>query len=337
MKRFAPLLLIIFVAFTFYQCDTFKKIQPTNTETSTENVEPENEKPGVKYKPVIGFTGTKHYPPSESVASKQKKDSLLAIAQTKFDENPDSLDYIIWLGRRTAYLWQYDKAIEIYSDGLEKHPNSPELYRHRGHRYISIRDLDKAIADFEKAAELVAGRPIQIEPDGIPNSINQPLSNLQFNIWYHWGLAYYLKGDFAKAAEIYEKCMDFTINADLIVATVDWLYMALRRDGRKDEATRWLRYVDPDMRIIENKSYFYRLLMYKGKYAIEDLYNFEPESLDAQLDLVTQGYGVGNWYFYNDDVEKAKAIYEQLLATDYWSAFGYIAAEADMKNAFKKR
>lgn len=337
MKRFASLFWLIIVAFFFFQCNTLTRIKNPKPETNLNEANTETEKQTAKYKPVIGFTGKKYYPPSESVASKQKKDSLLAIAQVNYEEYPDSLDCNIWVGRRTAYLWQYHKSIEIYTQGIEKHPDAPELYRHRGHRYISIRMLDEAIADFEKAAQLVEGRPIQIEPDGIPNSINQPLSNLQFNIWYHWGLAYYLKGDFAKAAELYEKCMDFAINADLIVATVDWLYMSLRRNGQKDKAVRWLRYVDPNMKIIENKSYFHRLLMYKGKYAEEDLFNFEAESLDAQLDLVTQGYGVGNWHYYNDDQEKAKAIYEQLLATDYWSAFGYLAAEADMKNAFKKR
>lgn len=333
MKKYLSPVLICLLVFCFFQCDLTKRAQNTKTDSSIESTK----KVPVKQKPVTAFTGEKLYPPAESETSKYRKDSLLAIAQANFDSNPDSLDYIIWLGRRTAYLWQYHKAIDIYSKGIEKHPDAPELYRHRGHRYISIRKLDNAIADFEKAAELAKNRPVQIEPDGIPNSINQPLSNLQFNIYYHLGLAHYLKGDFAKAAEVYEKCMDYTLNSDLIVATVDWLYMSLRRDNRENEAKRWLRYVDPNMRIIENQRYFQRLLMYKGQVQAEDLFNFEPESLDAQLDLVTQGYGVGNWYFYNGNREKAKAIFEQLLATDYWSAFGYIAAEADMKNAFKRR
>ncbi len=329
MKRFPSFLLIICLSCCLWQCNVTKNIQevPSTVETT--------EKPAPKPKPVTGFGGQKYYPPEESPASKQKKDSLLAIAQANFDENPEDMENIIWLGRRTAYLWDYQKAIDIYTKGLEKHPNAPELYRHRGHRYISIRQLDKAIADFEKAAQLAEGRPIQIEQDGLPNAQNIPLSNLQFNIYYHWALAHYLKGEFPRAAELYEKCMDVSINSDLIVATVDWFYMTYRRMGEDLKAKRLLSYVDKGMKIIENQSYFKRILMYKGDYAPDDLLHFESDDLASQLDIVTQGYGVGNWYRYNGDLEKAKEVFEELLETDYWSAFGFLAAEADMKRKLK--
>jgi tetratricopeptide (TPR) repeat protein len=78
-------------------------------------------------------------------------------------------DHYIWLGRRTAYLGRYREAIAVYSEGLQKHPDSYRLYRHRGHRYISIRRFVRAIADFEKAAALAAGKPLEVEPDGAPN------------------------------------------------------------------------------------------------------------------------------------------------------------------------
>ena len=48
---------------------------------------------------------------------------------------------------------------------------------------------------FQKAIELVAGNVDQIEPDGLPNKNNIPLTTLHGNIWYHLGLAYYLKND----------------------------------------------------------------------------------------------------------------------------------------------
>ena len=47
--------------------------------------------------------------------------------------------------------------------------------------------------------------------------------------------------------------------------------------------------------------------------------------------LATQGYGVANWYFVNGEVDKAKEILNKVLGGKYWSAFGYIAAEADVK------
>ena len=78
-------------------------------------------------------------------------------------------------------------------------------YRHRGHRYISQRKFDAAIADFNKAAELMQGAPIEMEPDGQPNKINKPLSTTQFNVWYHLGLAHYLKEEFDEAIKNNDK------------------------------------------------------------------------------------------------------------------------------------
>ena len=271
------------------------------------------------------------YPPPEPEASLQRKDSLLAVAQADYDKNPDQLDPIIWYGRRLAYLSRYDEAIQVYTKGLEQFPQSPELYRHRGHRYISTRRFDQAVADFEQAAQLAEGRPIEIEPDGLPNKLNIPLSTLQFNIYYHWGLAHYLKGEFERAAEIYEKCMTYSTNADLVTATTDWLYMTYRRLDREEEAAALLEAIHPGMDIIENESYLARLLLYKGEKKPEDLLDLDNEASEARLDIVTQGYGVANWHFYNGRTQEAKAILEKLIATNYWSAFGYIAAEADLQ------
>ncbi len=269
-------------------------------------------------------------PPQDSPASKAKKDSLLAIARQDFEADPDNLQNIIWLGRRTAYLWNYQDAINIFTEGLKKFPDSPELYRHRGHRYVTIRQFDRAIADFENAARLAEGRPLEIEPDGIPNKLNQPLSNLHFNIYYHWALAHYLKGDFEKADSLYQITMKWSDNPDLMVATADWQYMTWRRLGKNDEAAQLITNIPDTLQLIENDSYYNRLLMYKGLKKPEDLLDFTKNDLDAQLDLVTQGYGVGNWYFYHGELEKATEVFHKILDTEHWSAFGYIAAEADL-------
>ena len=66
-------------------------------------------------------------------------EAQLTEVQANFEVNPDSLDYIIWFGRRLAYLYHYKDAIRVYTEGLATHPDSYRLLRHRGHRYISIR------------------------------------------------------------------------------------------------------------------------------------------------------------------------------------------------------
>lgn len=259
----------------------------------------------------------------------RRKDSLLTLAREAFEQDSNSVQNIIWLGRRTAYLSRFQEAIDIYTRGIARFPKEPALYRHRGHRYISIRKLDLAIADFEKAAALVKDRPIEIEQDGIPNKINKPLSTLQFNIWYHWALAHYLQGDFARAARLYETCMTYSTNPDLLTATADWQYMAYRRLGEKDKAAQVLAKVSTDEEVVENDAYFNRLQMYKGILQPQQLLDVSGRQ-DSLLTLVTQGYGVGNWYFYNGDTTHARAIFEKVIATNNWSAFGFIAAEAEL-------
>jgi tetratricopeptide (TPR) repeat protein len=269
------------------------------------------------------------YPIAIAPEEKAKLDSSLASAQAEYDQDPTDPERIIWLGRRLAYLWRYQEAIAIYSKGIELHPNYAKLYRHRGHRYITIREFGKAIVDLKKAAKLIEGVPDEIEPDGAPNKYNIPTSTSHSNIWYHLGLAYYLKGDFENALRSYPECMKFSkINDDMLCATSDWLYMTYRRLGRAAEAQKILVPIHENMKILENYSYHKRLLMYKGLIPPDSLLDTQNSS---DLDIATQGYGVGNWYFYNGQIERAKEIFEKVIKGKYWPAFGYIAAEADLK------
>jgi len=261
-------------------------------------------------------------------ATKAKLEANLAKAQARYDDDPSDAENIIWLGRRLAYLWRYRDAIDVFTKGIELHPENEKLYRHRGHRYITVRELDKAVADLEKASELIEGTPDEVEPDGAPNAAGIPRSTLHSNIWYHLGLAHYLKGEFDEAARAYESCMEVSrVNDDQLVATADWQYMTYRRLGRDDDAAKVLEEIREEMDILENTSYHKRLLMYKGLVEPDEL--LIPEA--SELDLATQGYGVANWYFVNGDVDKAKEILGKVLKGKYWSAFGYIAAEADVK------
>ena len=251
----------------------------------------------------------------------------LAEAEAEYSAFPDYPDALIWLGRRHAYLWQYQEAIAVFTEGVEKFPDDPRIYRHRGHRYITVRNLDAAIADLEKAAELFAGQPDEVEEDGQPNAMNIPRSTLQFNTWYHLGLAHYLNGDFEQAAAAYEECMKVSTNDDAIVATTDWYWMTLMRLGRTEEANALLEPIHADMDVIENDSYLRRILMYKGEVAPDAL--LDTSNAD-DLTIATQGYGVGNWYLVNGQTEQAREIFERVIAGRSWSAFGYIAAEAEL-------
>jgi Flp pilus assembly protein TadD len=100
-------------------------------------------------------------PPSPPlpVEVKADREAKLAEARAAVERSPEDADALIWLGRRTAYLGRYQEAIRIFSQGIEKHPDDARFYRHRGHRYITVRDLARAIADLETASRLIAGQP----------------------------------------------------------------------------------------------------------------------------------------------------------------------------------
>jgi tetratricopeptide (TPR) repeat protein len=250
-------------------------------------------------------------------------------AENLYGEDP-GLDNLIWIGRREAYLGRYDLAIRTFSKAAKQFPESFEPLRHRGHRFISIREFDRSILDFTKAAELMENLPLQIEADGMPNKQNIPLSNGQFNVWYHLGLAYYLINEWEKALDAYKKCLEVSDNDDLIVATLDWYYMTLVKMGKMQDAQSLIKAVNTNMTIIENDAYFKRILMYKGQLKPENLMDVDAALEDQKLQYVTQGYGLGNYYLSKGDTAMAKTIFENVMSTGYWSAFGYIASEMEL-------
>ena len=274
--------------------------------------------------------GTKLYPRERSDSTLEKLQANLRDAQMVYKAHPEDEMSIIWYGRRLAYLDRYNDAIAVYSEGLKTHPQSYKILRHRGHRYISIRDFDRAIADLSRAAVLAEGTQPEIEPDGQPNKLDTALTTTQWNIYYHLGLAYYLNGNFEKALEAYESCYALSTNMDVLVAITDWMYMTLRRMELQERAEELLVHIPSDAEVIENDSYLKRIRMYQGLVMPRELLSADPEDLDFALKLATQGYGVGNWHLYTGDTSQALTVFNNVITGDYWPAFGFIAAEADL-------
>jgi tetratricopeptide (TPR) repeat protein len=279
---------------------------------------------------VVSLLGKSYYEPERPKTVQARLDSNLKLAQVNWESNPNEENYI-WYGRRLGYLSRFQEAVDVFTLGIGKFPSSAKLYRHRGHRYISLRRFDEAIHDLTKADSLVQGFILEIEPDGVPNKIGTPLSTTQFNIYYHLALAYYLKGDFTKAEEVYNTCMKTCNNDDLTVAVVDWLYMTYRRQGKSDLAKTLLDRVTDSMTIVENDSYYKRCQMYQNKIPPNDLLTVSMADLDqAELAMATQGYGVGNWFLYNGDTSQAESVFRQVVSGKHFGAFGFIAAEAEL-------
>ncbi len=246
----------------------------------------------------VSPTGTKFY------ANPDEKGAI-AEAEKNLSADSKNIELIIKLGQAQASVWRYRDAIRTYTRGIEIAPENALLYRHRGHRYISTRQFDKAIADLERGAKL----------DG-----------KNYDIWYHLGLAYYLKGDFARAASAYEKCREVALKDDSLIAVSDWLYMTYRRQKKEAEAARVLERITPAMQPGENKSYFDRLLFYKGLKKESDIINDKM----TDLEIATVGYGIANWHLYNGNPAKANEYFQRIVSGKYWPAFGFISAETEL-------
>lgn len=267
-------------------------------------------------------------PPTPSADARAKMEQQLADAKAAFDKNPKDADALIWYGRRLAYLGRYREAIDVFSKGIADHPQDARMYRHRGHRHLTVRKFADAQKDFERAAALIEGKPDEVEPDGQPNARNIPTSTLQSNIWYHLGLSRYVQGDFVGAAEAYRRGMDVSKNPDMAIAMTYWRYLSYRRGGRGAEAAALLRPVTKDLPVIENTAYHRLLLGFKDG-------TVTPAWLDTAtgLEKATLSYGIGAWLLAEGRPKEAGPVLTPLVHGDQWASFGSIAAEADLKRA----
>ncbi len=244
----------------------------------------------------------------------------------------------VWYGRVLGFRNRFDEAIAVFSEGLERHPDSFELLRQRGHRYISTRRFADALADLRGAAELIDGMELWIEPDGPENELPVPATSIQFNTYYHLALVHYLLRQWDEAAGAYRLCREWVAEDDYdgMTACADWLYMTLRRAGDDVQAEAVLEDVPPglqDEQFVEGPSYYRRLRMYRGELDPEDLLNPDRGTQvihNLETIYATQGYGVGNWYLCNGDDDRARAVFERILQGKGTGAFGYIAAELDL-------
>jgi len=252
----------------------------------------------------------------------------LGKARARHEELGDDEMAAIWHGRRLGYLGRYREAVAIYDAAIGEHPTSFRLLRHRGHRALSLREFELAVADLGAASLLSRKVPDQYEEDGAPNRYGIPRSTTHSNIEYHLGLAHYLLGQYEEALEVYERCQFFSrVNDDMLVATLYWNVLTLWKLGRETQANELLEEVSVEMDILENDGYHRLLLLFKGQLEEADLVS---EGAEADIVGATVGYGLGAWHAHHGRESEARAVFESVLADTPWAAFGHIAAEVEL-------
>ncbi len=262
---------------------------------------PADDSPAPEY---VSKAGVKYYAQADERGT-------VAAAEQKLAAEPQNLDLLIALGRAQGGVWRFRDAIATFTRGIQAAPNDARCYVLRGHRYISTRQFDKALADLKRAAEL------------------DPAAE---GLWYHLGLAHYLVGGFEPAAAAYQKSRDMARDDNGVVSASDWMYMSLRRAGKNAESEKVLERITPEMKVSGGEqSYFNRLLLYKGLKKEADIMPAGPPAdMAAEVTAATIGYGVANWHLYNGRKAEARKLFAQIVQGKSWAAFGFIAAEAEL-------
>jgi len=229
----------------------------------------------------------------------------VARAQTALAADPKNVQRIIDLGVAQSGARQFREAIQTFTHGLAIAPNDPMLYRWRGHRYLSVRELDRAKADLEKGLAL---------------------DSTNYGILYHLGIVRYIRGDFAGAATMFERGQGRAPDAGELAGSTDWLWMSLMRAGRKADAEAMLAR-RPDSLVVNN-AYARRLKLYRGEIGPDAM--FTPADT-ADVQVATLSYGLGNWYLVRGDTARAKTLFQRSVQSGGWPGFGFMVSEVELR------
>ena len=231
----------------------------------------------------------------------------IARAKSALDADPRNVQRFIALGVAQSGARQFREAIETFTRGLAVAPNEPMLYRWRGHRYLSVREFDKAMADLTRGYKL---------------------DSTNYGILYHLGVLRFLKGDFNGAAATFAKAQPRAPDGGELAGSTDWLWMSLSRAGRAAEAKAMLARRPDTLPTTPGYAYVSRLKMYRGEIEPEAL--FSPSDT-ADVQVATLSFGLGNWYMVHGDKAKAKAAFQRAIQSGGWPGFGFMVSEAELK------
>jgi tetratricopeptide (TPR) repeat protein len=228
----------------------------------------------------------------------------VARAEAALAADPRNVQRFIQLGVAHAGARQMREAVQVFTRALAVAPGDAMLYRWRGHRRLSVREFDGAMADLTRGL-------------GIDST--------NYGILYHIGVLRFVRGDFHAAAEAFARAQTRAPDGGELAGATDWLWMSLQRAGRGAEAAAMLAR-RPDTVAVTN-AYAKRLKLYRGEIGPNAL--FTPADT-GDVDVATLSFGLGNWYLIQRDTVRAREQFTRSVRSGGWPAFGFIAAEAEL-------
>jgi tetratricopeptide (TPR) repeat protein len=245
-----------------------------------------------------------YQPASGTVYRSQPDTGPVARAKRALAEDPRNVQRFIQLGVAQAGARQMREAVQTFTQALGVAPNDAMLYRWRGHRNLSVRNFDQAMADLTRG---------------------YGLDSTNYGILYHLGVLRFVRGDFNAAADAFARAQPRAPDGGELAGATDWRWMSLQRAGRAAEAVAMLAR-HPDSLPASN-AYVKRLRMYRGEITPDAL--FAPTDT-SDVDVATLAFGLGNWYLVKGDTTRAREQFRRSIASGGWPAFGFIASEAEL-------
>jgi Flp pilus assembly protein TadD len=243
-------------------------------------------------------------PPSGIVYRSLADTGPIAQAEQALAADPRNVARFIQLGVAQSGARQMREAVQTFTRALAVAPNDPMLYRWRGHRNLSVRNFDGAMADLTRGY-------------GLDSTI--------YGILYHLGVLRFVRGDFNAAADAFARAQPRAPDGGELAGATDWLWMSLQRAGRSAEAAAMLAR-RPDTLPAAN-AYVKRLRLYRGEIGPDVLF---ARSDTTDVDVATLSFGLGNWYLVRGDSARAREQFRRSIASGGWPAFGFIASEAEL-------
>ena len=245
---------------------------------------------------------------ADNYLKQQQYDKAVAAFDQAIALDPKNPEFPLAKCRALASASRHKDAIPACTESLRLRPDNAEALRDRGHYYLNLGQVEPALADLTRA---------------------EKLAPKDRGVYYHLGVAYYLKGDFARSAAAFQGCLDNSKDADTIECMA-WLYPGLVRSGKKQAAAALLERVKDDPAITGHPAWYLdRLLLFKGLRTEDQV----AAKLNAEgaLSMSSIGYSLGLWHLLNGRTAKARDYFEKSVATNFTPAWGYRCSEAELK------
>jgi tetratricopeptide (TPR) repeat protein len=253
----------------------------------------------------LGAQSVQYRSPTGVEYRSQADTGAIARAQQALAADPRNVQRIVDLGTAQSGARQFREAIETFTRGLAMSPDNPLLLRWRGHRYLSVREMDRALDDLTRGARL---------------------DSTIYGIWYHLGIVRFARGEFDLAAQAFARGQPRAPDAGELAGSTDWLWMSLSRAGRAAEARAMLARRPDSLPV--NNAYTRRLKLFRGEIGPDDV--FTPADT-ADVQVATLSYGVGNWYLVRGDTARARTWFERSIKSGGWPGFGFIMSEVELR------